>query len=256
MKQKSSQSQPLVHMKSKEWEKEVQGLKERVAKATRILFKMGLADFHGHASARIPNSDKVLIKPALTPLGSIRADNILVVDMNHYKPGDMTDPLMRKRGVPPGELPLHIAIYRRRRDVLGVVHTHQLIATAFGIAGKPVVPLHNQTSPFSPATAIYNKPDLISNEILASEVAETLGERKGILLRGHGVVVVGKSVEEATVNAIYLEIAAKTQLLAHLIGTPVPLDDKYCKTYEQIWSKRIGDAFAYFESLLDSPTKG
>ncbi len=238
-------------------DRKIHELRVQVAKATRILFEMGLADFYGHASARIPESDRILIKPSVTPLGSVRAKDILVVDMNNYQQGDMTDPLMRERGLPPGEVVLHIAIYRKRADVLGVVHTHQLLATCFGIAGKPIVPLHNQTSPFGPATALYNKPDMISNETLASEVAEALGDRNGILLRGHGVVVVGRSVEEATVNAIYLERAAKIQILANLIGSPIPLDDEYCKNFvRQIDSVRVRDAFAYFESLLGSPMKG
>ena len=241
----------------KERDQEIEGLKERVATATRILFEMGLADFYGHASARVPGSEQILIKPSITSLAAIRPEDILVVDMNRYQQGDMTDPLMREKGLPPGEVILHIAIYRKREDVLGVVHTHQLLATTFGIAGKPIVPLHNQTSAFSPATALYDKPDMISNETLASEVAETLGDRNGILLRGHGVVVVGRSVEEATVNAIYLERAAKMQILAQLIGSPVPLDEEYCKSFSKaIDSVRVRDAFAYFESLLGSPIKG
>ncbi len=240
-----------------ERDQEIQKLKQQVATATRILFEMGLADFYGHASARIPGTEKILIKPSITSLATIRPEDILVVDMNHYQQGDMTDPLMREKGLPPGEVILHIAIYRKRRDILGVVHTHQLLATTFGIARKPILPLHNQTSAFSPATALYDKPDMISNETLASEVAETLGDRNGILLRGHGVVVVGRSVEEATVNAIYLERAAKMQILAQLIGPPVPLDEEYCKRFSRaIDSVRVRDAFAYFESLLGSPIKG
>jgi ribulose-5-phosphate 4-epimerase/fuculose-1-phosphate aldolase len=77
-----------------------------------------------------------------------------------------------------------------------------------------------------------------------AEVAGS-GDRNGILLRGHGVVVVGRSVEEATVNAIYLERAAKIQILARLIGSPVPLDEEYCKRFSKaIDSVRVRDAFA------------
>ena len=246
-----------VKKKPSKESREVRVLKEQVARATRILFEMGLADFYGHASARIPGTNQILIKPSVSPLGSIRAKDILVVDMNNYQQGDMTDPLMREKGLPPGEVILHIAIYRKRPDVLGVVHTHQLLATTLGIAGKPIVPLHNQTSPFSPATALYDKPDMVSNERTAAEVADALGDRNGILLRGHGVVVVGRSVEEATVHAIYLERAAKIQIIANLIGSPVPLEDAYCKKFvEQIDSARVRDAFTYFESLLGSPIKG
>ena len=232
-------------------------LKARVATATRILFEMGLADFYGHASARIPGTNLILIKPSITSLATVRAEDILTVDMNDYRQGDMTDPLMREKGLPPGEVILHIAMFRKRPDVWGVVHTHQILATAMGIAGRPIVPLHNQTSPFSPATPIFDKPDMVSNEAIAAEVADALGNRAGILLRGHGVVVVGRSIEEATVNAIYLERAAKTQMLATLMGTPAPLDDAYCKKFSgQIDSVRVKDAFSFFESLLGSPIKG
>ena len=118
--------------------REIRALKEKVATATRMLFEMGLADFYGHASARIPGTDQILIKPSVSPLGSIRGKDILVVDMNNYRQGDMTDPLMRQKGLPPGEVILHMAMYRKRPDVLGVVHTHQLLATTLGIAGKPI----------------------------------------------------------------------------------------------------------------------
>ena len=246
-----------MEKESKGQDRAVEELKEKVATATRILFEMGLADFYGHASARIPGTNLILIKPSITSLATVRPEDILLVDMNNYQQGDMTDPLMREKGLPPGEVILHIAMFRKRPDVLGVVHTHQTLATAMGVAGRPIVPLHNQTSPFSPETPIFDKPDMVSNEAIAGEVAEALGDRAGILLRGHGVVVVGRSIEEATVNAIYLERAAKTQILATLMGTPVPLDDAYCKRFNgQIDSVRVKDAFVFFESLLGSPLKG
>ena len=241
----------------KDQDQTVQDLKVKVAQATRILFEWGLADFYGHASARIPGTDSILIKPSIRSLATIKPEDILTVDMNNYQQGDMTDPLMREKGLPPGEVILHIALYRKRPDVLGVVHTHQLLATTMGIAGKPIVPLHNQTSAFSPATPIFDKPDMVSNETIAAEVAEAIGDNNGILLRGHGVVVVGRSIEEATTNAIYLERAAKIQILANLVGTPVPIDDAYCKKFSgQIDSVRVRDAFDFFVSLLGSPVKG
>jgi ribulose-5-phosphate 4-epimerase/fuculose-1-phosphate aldolase len=235
----------------------VQDLKVKVAQATRILFEWGLADFYGHASARVPGTNFILIKPSIRSLATIEPGDILTVDMNNYQQGDMTDPLMREKGLPPGEVILHIAMYRKRPDVMGVVHTHQLLATTMGIAGKPIVPLHNQTASFSPGTPIFDKPDMVSNETIAAEVAEAIGDHNGILLRGHGVVVVGRSIEEATVNAIYLERAAKIQILANLVGTPIPIDDAYCKQFSgQIDSVRVRDAFDFFVSLLGSPIKG
>ncbi len=235
----------------------VQELKVKVAQATRILFEWGLADFYGHASARIPGTNAILIKPSITSLAAIRPEDILMVDMNNYEQGDLTDPLMRQRGLPPAEVILHIAMYRKRPDVLGVVHTHQILATAMGIAGKPIVPLQLQGMSFSPGTPIFDSPEAISNEQIAAQLADAIGDQNTILLKGHGVVAVGPSIEHATVAAIYLERAAKIQIIASLMGKPVPLDPGFCKkNVEQIATLRFRDAFDYFVSLLGSPMKG
>ena len=231
---------------------QTQILKETVATGNRLLHHQKLADIYGHVSARIPNSNKLLIKPVIKPLKDILPEDIITVDMDEYQlSADVTDKEMGKKQTAPAETILHIAVYRKRPDVMGVVHSHQPLATCFGTAGKKILPLHNQFSAFAPATPIYEKPDLISNPELADEVAKALGRHNALLLRGHGVVVVGRSVESAVVNAIYLERAAWWQFHMTQLGEPVPLDEEYCKTfYETIDQVRARDVFAYYASLI------
>src|SRR4051794_20861523 len=99
---------------------EEQTLKERVVTATKVLFRLGLADYLGHASARVPGTDQVLIKPRhsteMHGLGTLSAERIVTIDLDGKTiEGDEG---------PPGERFIHTEIYRLRPDVGGIVHTH------------------------------------------------------------------------------------------------------------------------------------
>jgi L-fuculose-phosphate aldolase len=235
-------------------EMDIEILKERVATGNRLLYHEKLADIYGHVSGRIPGSDNLLIKPVIKPLKDIMPEDIITVGMKAYdndKAADATDKDLGKQPTAPAETILHIAVYQKRPDVMGVVHSHQPLATCYGIAGKEILPLHNQFSAFAPATPIYDKPDLICTSELAEEVAEALGDSNALLLKGHGVVVVGPSVEAAVVNTIYLERAAWWQFHATLMGEPAPLDEDYCRDfYKKIDVVRAYDVFAYYASLM------
>ena len=65
--------------------RDVEELKKKVALGNRVLFHQGLADYHGHLSARIPGTRKFLIKPVLAPLGTITGRDIIIVDIDEYK---------------------------------------------------------------------------------------------------------------------------------------------------------------------------
>ena len=64
--------------------KKLEELKQKVALGNRIMFHQGLADYHGHVSARIPGTRKFLIKPVLAPLGEIAPKHIILVDIDEY----------------------------------------------------------------------------------------------------------------------------------------------------------------------------
>ena len=64
--------------------KELDELKKKVALGNRIMFYQGLADYHGHVSARIPGTSKFFIKPVLAPLGEIAPKHIIEVDIDEY----------------------------------------------------------------------------------------------------------------------------------------------------------------------------
>jgi len=237
--------------------KDLTELKKKVALGNRIMFHQGLADYHGHVSARIPGTRKFFIKPVLAPLGDISGKDIILVDIDEYmkvceqnyaKAGNKR--AVTKLKNPPRETMIHAAIYAARPEVNSVVHTHQTLATAFSVAGTPILPIYNQAAVFAPETPIFPSPRLIYTIQDGKEICETLGDRIAMLLKGHGIVVVGDSLEYATVHAIYLERTAYMQFVASCVGKPTIMPQKEIDTMKENMVYRSYDAFGYFRSLL------
>jgi L-ribulose-5-phosphate 4-epimerase len=237
--------------------REIEELKKKVALGNRVLFHQGLADYHGHLSARIPGTRKFLIKPVLAPLGAIASKDIIMVDIDEYKA--VCEQNWAKAGgkravtklkVPPRETMIHASIYEARPDVNSVAHTHQPLATAFSVAGVPLLPIYNQAAPFAPETPIFPSPRLIYTVQDGVEICRTLGDRMAMLLQGHGIVVVGDSLEYAAVHAIYLERTAHMQWVASSVGKLVTMPQKEIDSMKENMIYRSYDAFAYFVSLL------
>ena len=246
---------------SKSSRKELEELKTKVALGNRIMFHQGLADYHGHVSARIPGTRKFFIKPVLAPLGEISSKDIILVDIDEYmevceenyaKAGNQR--AITKLKNPPRETMIHAAIYAARADVNSVVHTHQSLATAFSVAGTPILPIYNQAAVFAPETPIFPSPRLIYTIQDGKEICQTLGDRMAMLLKGHGVIVCGDSLEYATVHAIYLERTAYMQFVASCVGKPAIMPQPDIDYMKENMKYRAYDGFAYFRSLL--PKKG
>jgi len=233
---------------------ELSHLKDLVARANRILFHEKLADYHGHVSARVPGTRTMMIKPFLVSLERVRAGDILVLDMDEYHAFLQTRSGESKKSSPmsmaPRETILHLAIYEARPDVQSVVHTHQPLATAFSIAGIPLHPVFFGGARFAPSTPVLQNPRIIDDLPMAREAAQTLGQASGLLLRHHGVVVVGTSVEEATAGAVYLERNAYLQLIATLLGNPASIPEPFIPELAANMNRRAPVSFAYFESLF------
>jgi L-ribulose-5-phosphate 4-epimerase len=241
--------------------KELEELKTKVALGNRVMFHQGLADYHGHVSARVPGTRKFFIKPVLAPLGEISSKDIILVDIDEYmevceenyaKAGNQR--AITKLKNPPRETMIHAAIYAARADVNSVVHTHQPLATAFSVAGTPILPIYNQAAVFAPETPIFPSPRLIYTIQDGKEICQTLGDRMAMLLKGHGVIVCGDSLEYATVHAIYLERTAYMQFVASCVGKPAIMPQPDIDYMKENMKYRAYDGFAYFKSLL--PKRG
>ena len=154
---------------------------------------------------------------AITPSGvdydAMQVSDISVVDLKGVH---------HSGGIPSTETPLHLAIYRKRGDVATIVHTHSMYATSFAVLGEPILAIHYMVAalggnhiPVTPKYALFGTDDL------AQQVIATLSTQyRGTLVRNHGVVTIGETVQEAYKLAVIVEEMAELYFHASSLGTP------------------------------------
>ena len=195
--------------------------KEKLALACRILGTEGQDDMDlGHVSVRSPECpDRMIIKGKGLCLSEIHEDDLVTADFNYRKIDGRRDLH--------GELPIHIEIYRARSDVHSIVHTHPLYATAFSATEPILRPVNNEGVLFAKSLPYFDKEtDLIVAPAQGISLSETLGDAKAVIMKNHGITVVGRSIEQATVYAYLLEKTIKTLFVAKVFGEPRWTDDE------------------------------
>ncbi len=187
--------------------------KQLLIDAGQILEAQGQGDLtRGHVSVRVPGDPgRFYMKPHSFGFDEISFANIVTCDLS----GEKVDGGGRRHS----EVYIHSEIYRARSDVGCVIHSHPIHAVAFSATGRALRPISQPGATFADGVPYFTDAiDLIRTPQLGAAVARALGARKAVLLRNHGVAVVGASVEEATILAILLEGACQIQLLAEAGG--------------------------------------
>ena len=190
-------------------------LKQRLANAGRVLVHEKQGDYvAGHVSLRLPDRpDRFLMKPAGMGLDEMTHDNIITVDLDGTKvEGDAGRH---------NEVWIHSEVLRARPDINAVLHTHPEHAVAFSSLDKPLLPVGNDGSIFFDGVPVFDETtDLITTQARGQAVARTLGDKRALILRNHGIVTCAPSIEEAVWVALKLERACRVQMLAEAAGGP------------------------------------
>jgi L-ribulose-5-phosphate 4-epimerase len=170
------------------------------------MYRLGLTDYMGHPSVRIPGTDRVLIKPRhsvrIRAMDRVSADDMIVIDLDGN--------LIEGQDGPPAERFIHTCIYRARPDVQAVVHTHQPMATIMAVAEEPILPiLHVQAGLVERPVPLWPCAKLVTDVELGDDLARTMGDHSVCLMQGHGIASAAATVEDATIGAIHLEQLAE-----------------------------------------------
>jgi L-ribulose-5-phosphate 4-epimerase len=192
----------------------VDQLKSEIVSACKILSKQKLVEGFGHVSARLPETDRFLLTPRIS-LALVKEENLLTLNL--------AGEVVAGNHPAPFESWLHTAIMKSQPRIGAISRIHARVANIFSVTDRKLEPVHNHGSFFMGGVPVFTKPDLVSTEILGSEVSKALADKPAILLRGNGQVTVGRTVPEAVMMAIYLEEAAEILFGALQIGTPIPL---------------------------------
>jgi ribulose-5-phosphate 4-epimerase/fuculose-1-phosphate aldolase len=187
---------------------------ETVAVACRLLARLGLVrEKTGHVSARAGDGNAMLLRCRTEGEAGLAFTTADMVKTLSFEGASLDE----RAASPPNEWPIHSELYKARADVGAVVHAHPpacLIVSLVGIELLPVVGAYDSSVMRLGLEGVptYGRSIVIDTPELAREVAETMTGKAASLLRGHGVVTVGKTVEEATLTAIRLENLAQIHL--------------------------------------------
>jgi HCOMODA/2-hydroxy-3-carboxy-muconic semialdehyde decarboxylase len=189
--------------------------------ANHILFDQGVVDGFGHVSVRHPERrDHFLLARSMAP-ALVTEKDVLEFDLD----GNPVVP-----GSPPAYLErfIHGEIYRKRGDVMSVVHSHSPSVVPFSVVtGTKLRPVCHMCGFLSEKGApIFEIRDfagpgsdlLITSGKLGAALADTLSDGPAVLMRGHGSTVVGSTLRQAVFRAVYTEVGARLQMDAMRLG--------------------------------------
>ncbi len=185
----------------------------------------------GNVSARTIDGN-VAITPSGVRYKHLRPDQISIVDEN----GNWVDSPCK----PSSETPMHTYIYRHMPDVNAVVHTHSSYAIAFAMLGEtvPTVNLEMFLCGAPVPVAPWTTPGTESAGMRVTELMQRQLGLKVVLLRNHGLVAVGETLEEAFDAAYHAEMGMKAYHLARQIGHPSAIAEKYVSRIKEAYQAK------------------
>lgn len=193
-------------------------LRQSLVTRCRDLEKHGLNQgTAGNLSVRLEGT--MLITPSAVPYDQLTPDMIAAMPLE-CEYGSWSGPLP-----PSSEWRIHLDILRARPDIGALIHTHSLYATTLSMLRKPIPAAHYMIAAFGGPTIRCTDYASFGTKELSDLALAGLLDRTGVLLGSHGMVVAGKTLDEAMWRAVELETLAKMYYLASSIGTPAILDD-------------------------------
>jgi ribulose-5-phosphate 4-epimerase/fuculose-1-phosphate aldolase len=191
---------------------------EDVVLGNRILAVEGILDAFGHVSVRHNrNPNRFLMSRSLAP-ALITPDDLIEYDLN----GNAVNAKGRAEY---SERFIHAEIYKARSDVNSVAHSHAASIIPFGVSTVPLRPVYHMAGFITDGIPVFDirkaagmTDMLVKNSALGRALAETLGNKPAVLMRGHGMVAVGPGIPFAVGRSIYLELNARIQLQAMNMG--------------------------------------
>jgi len=212
-------------------------LKQRLAAAFRVFGRFGFDEgVAGHITARDPeHSDRFWVNPFGRNFKQICVDDLICVDhTGEVVEGDAT--------VNQAAFAIHSQVHAARPDVIAAAHSHSVYGKAFSALGKKLDPITQDACIFFEDHALFDDYTGVVLDIEEGKrLAHALGESKAVILRNHGLLTVGRSVDEALYWFTSMERSCQAELLARAAGEPVLIDDDVARlTYTQTGSHLAG----------------
>jgi ribulose-5-phosphate 4-epimerase/fuculose-1-phosphate aldolase len=215
--------------------------KQRLAASFRLFGKFGFDEgAAGHITMRDPeHADRFWLNPAGTSFRHIRVSDLICVDHSGTRvEGDGR--------VNRAAFAIHSQVHAARPDVVAAAHSHSLHGKAWSSLGRLLDPITQDACAFFEDHALF---DDFTGVVLDLEegkrIGTALGDTKAVLLRNHGLLTVGHSVDAAVWSFITLERTCQAQLLAESAGTPVLIDSDMAR----LTAAQVGSPVACYRAF-------
>src|SRR5581483_11738987 len=203
----------------------------------RLFAKYGFDEgVAGHITARDPeHPEHFWVNPFGMHFSQIRASDLILVNQR----GEVIEGQYPVNGA---AFAIHSQVHAARPDVTAAAHSHSMYGKSWSTLGRLLDPLTQDACAFHNDHGLF---DDYTGVVLDLEegkrIAHALGDRKAVILRNHGLLTVGHTVDEAAWWFIAMDRACQSQLLAEAAGTPVRIaEDDAVHTAQQVGSHTIG----------------
>src|SRR6267142_516697 len=208
--------------------------KQRLAASFRLFGKFGFDEgVAGHITVRDPaHADRFWVNPFGMNFEHIRVSDLICVDhTGAVVEGDAM--------VNTAAFAIHSQVHAARPDVVAAAHSHSLHGKAWSSLGRLLDPLTQDACAFYGDHALFDDyTGVVLDPEEGKRIAHALGDNKAVILRNHGLLTTGYSVDAAVWTFITMERSCQAQLLAEAAGTPVLIEpDMARKTYQQVGSQ-------------------
>jgi len=194
--------------------------KERLAAAFRLFGKFGFGEgVAGHITVRDPEfPDRFWLNPFGVDFRLIRTSDLVCVDHD----GRI---LHGEYAINQAAFAIHSQVHSARPDVIAAAHTHSVHGKAFSSLGRLLDPITKDACAFFGDHVLFDDfTGVVLDPMEGKRIAAALGDHKAAILRNHGLLTVGHSVDEAAWWFITMERTCQAQLLAMAAGDPISID--------------------------------
>ena len=215
----------------------VAALRAQVSSLHAELLRWGLVVWTaGNVSARVPGADLLVIKPSGVSYDDLTDDAMIVCDLN----GTVLDGTLS----PSSDTAAHAYVYRHRRDVGGVVHTHSTYACAWAARHEPIPCVLTAMADEFGGSIPVGPFAIIGDDSIGRGIVDTLAASRSpaVLMANHGVFAVGATARAAVKAAVMCEDVARSVHLSRQLGAPVPIEpasiDRLYDRYQNVYGQR------------------
>lgn len=197
---------------------------ERLVAANRILYRENIVDGLGHVSIRHPDDSGRFVMSRSRAPGLVEFEDLMEFELDGT-------PVDARGRTAYGERVIHGCIMEAREEVNAVVHNHSPAVLPFAATRTPMRPIIHTVSIIGEEVPVWDIRDtfgrttdmLVRSVEQGRDLAKGLGQCTCVLMRGHGATTTGKTLQEAVIAAIFLQLNAQVTLQASALGDPIAL---------------------------------